>query len=84
MTGQDAEATDWFQKSADADAHGEIGKRSWYELIRINRKLHRPSEAQLALAAYNRIRTEQEQASAQQTQDWRKMTQHLDPQSQTE
>lgn len=84
LTGQDAEAADWFRKSANADAHGEIGKRSCYELVRIDRKLHRPAEAQLALAAYNRIRAEQEQASAQQTQDWRKMTQHADPQNPTE
>lgn len=73
--GRDQEAADWLGRSAAADKDGEIGKRSLYELVRVNRKLHRPDAAAAALADYNRIREAQEKASTQQVQDWKKLTQ---------
>ncbi len=73
--GKDQEAANWLQKSATGDHNGEIGKRSYYELTRIYRKLHRTEDAQAALADYNRIREAQEKASTQQVQDWKKLAQ---------
>ena len=75
LTGQDEESATWFAKSAAADPDGEIGKRSLYELSRVDRKLHRTADAERALAGYNRIRLAQESKSAQQVQDWKKLTQ---------
>ncbi len=74
-TGQDEESATWFTKAAAGDPDGEIGKRSLYELSRVDRKLHRPADAERALAGYNRIRLAQESRSAQQVQDWKKVTQ---------
>ncbi len=75
LTGQDEESATWFAKSAAADPDGEIGKRSLYELSRVDRKLHRAADAEQALAGYNKIRLAQESRSAQQVQDWKKVTQ---------
>ncbi len=72
---RDSDAVQWFTRAATADPGGEIGKRSFYELARLQRKLHHPEEAQTALAGYNRIRLAQDSASAQQVQDWKKLTQ---------
>jgi tetratricopeptide (TPR) repeat protein len=75
LTGQDEASATWFERSAAADPDGEIGKRSFYELSRVDRKLHRTADAEKALAGYNRIRLVQESRSAQQVQDWKKVTQ---------
>ncbi len=75
LTGRDEESATWFEQSAAADPEGEIGKRSFYELSRVDRKLHRTAEAEKALAGYNRIRLAQEGRSAHQVQDWKKVTQ---------
>ena len=72
--GQDEDALTWLQRSAQADTNGEIGKRSYYELARLYRKLRRNADAQTATAQYNRIREQQEKQSSQQVEDWKKLT----------
>ncbi len=73
--GKDEEAVQWLQRSAAADVAGEIGKRSWYELTRVDRRLHRPEDEKTALTNYNRIRLAQEAKSTQEIQDWKKLAQ---------
>lgn len=55
-TGQDAEAAELFEKTARENPDGEIGKRSYLELSRIYRRLHKTEDAQRALSNYNRLR----------------------------
>ena len=50
-SGKDAEAAEHLTKSAVGDAKGEVARRSYYELVRVYRKLHKPEEAEKALAA---------------------------------
>ena len=71
--GQDAEAADLLEKSAQADPNGEVGKRAYYELARIYRKLHKTDDAARALAAYNRMRERDENRKAATPADWRKL-----------
>ncbi len=73
--GRDEEATTWLHRSAAADANGEIGKRSWYELARVERKLHHADGERAALEQYNRIRLAQEAKNSQEIQDWKKLSQ---------
>ncbi len=72
--GKDAEASAWLEKSAAEDPTGEVGKRSFYELARVYRKLQRSAEAQKALAEYNRLRETQERQNAAKIEDWRKFS----------
>jgi len=53
---KDAEAAPWLEKSVHDDPNGEVGKRSFYELARVYRKLKRLPEAEKALATYNHLR----------------------------
>lgn len=71
--GSEVEAVEWLEKSAANDPSGEVGKRSFYELARVYRKLQRPDDAARALAEYTRRREQQEKKNAQQIQDWRKL-----------
>jgi len=73
--GRNEEAATWLRKSATEAGDGEIGKRAWYELTRVERKLHHTAEAQAALDQYNRIRETQEAKNTQEIQDWRKLSQ---------
>ena len=70
--GQDQEAVSWLEKSSRSD--GEIAKRSFYELTRVYRKLHRTEDAQAALTAYNRMRESEQANDARQVEDWRKLS----------
>ena len=72
--GQDAEALPWLENSARSDGSGEVAKRSYYELARIYRKLHRTAEGETALKEYNRIREREQAKDAKQVEDWRKFT----------
>jgi tetratricopeptide (TPR) repeat protein len=72
-SGQDAEAALLLEASAKADPEGEIGKRSYYELSRIYRKLQKPEDAQRTLAAYIRMRDRDEKQKADKLEDWRKI-----------
>ncbi len=69
--GEDQEAIAWLGKSAQG-ADREIAKRSFYELARAYRKLHRSADEQRALASYDRMRADEKQAS-KQGEDWRKL-----------
>jgi len=79
--GNNEEALVWLQKSAAGDHDGEVSKRSWYELSRLYRKLHRTEEAGSALANFNRIRQAQEKANYKQMQDWKKLAQSTEDRS---
>ncbi len=72
-SGQDAEAATMLERSSQGDADGEVGKRSFYELARLYRKMHKPEEAQKALAAYNRLRERDEKQKTDTLNDWRKL-----------
>jgi Flp pilus assembly protein TadD len=72
--GNDAEAVIWLEKSAAAEPSGEIGKRSFFELARVYRKLRRIADAQRAVEEYNRIREAQDKRDAKQVEDWRKLS----------
>jgi tetratricopeptide (TPR) repeat protein len=82
-SGQDAEAAGMLEKSAHEDANGEVGKRSYYELARIYRKLHKTEDAQRALAAYNQMREHDEKEKAATLADWRKINGSATPVDQT-
>ena len=71
--GQEAEAAEMLEKSAQADPNGEVGKRSYYELARIYRKMHKTGDAERTLAAYNRMRERDETQKAAPPADWRKL-----------
>jgi tetratricopeptide (TPR) repeat protein len=71
--GQYAEAATMLERSSQGDASGEVGKRSYYELARLYRKMHKPEEAQRALAAYDRLRERDERQKADDLSDWRKL-----------
>ena len=72
--GRDADAVPWLEKSAGAPGGGEVAKRSFYELARLYRKLQRPTDAERALAEYNRLRLAEEQDKSRQVEDWRKLS----------
>ena len=72
--GKDAEAAERLERSAQASPESEIGKRSYYELARLYRKMQRPADADKALQEYNRLREAQDKKNAQQVQDWRKLS----------
>jgi tetratricopeptide (TPR) repeat protein len=71
--GREPEAVKWLERSASGDSAGEVGKRSYYALGRIYRKLQRPADAQKAIAEYNRLRNAKEQSDAKQLEDWNKL-----------
>lgn len=73
--GNNTEAAEWLGKSAAADPQGEIGKRSFYELARLYRKLGRTDDAAKALARYNTLRevTDKDYNRLREGQDWRKL-----------
>lgn len=71
--GRNDEAVPWLQKSAAASGNLEIAKRSYYELTRVYHKLHQADAEQTALAAYNRLRVDEEKRGSQQVQDWKKL-----------
>ena len=73
LEGKDAEAVVWLERSSLADPSGEVGKRSYYELARVYRRLQRTADAQKALAEYNRLREAQEKQNAARVEDWRKL-----------
>ncbi len=73
---RDAEAVTWLERTAKADPNGEVGKRSYYELSRIYRKLKRPEDAERALTAYNQRRLQDEKQKADRLADWRKVDQN--------
>jgi tetratricopeptide (TPR) repeat protein len=72
-SGKDAEAAEHLKKSAAGDSKGEVGRRSYYELVRVYRKLHKPEDADKALAAYNSLRAADDKKNADKLADWRKL-----------
>jgi tetratricopeptide (TPR) repeat protein len=72
-SGKENEAVEHLKKSAEDDPKGEVGKRSYYELARIYRRLQKPAEAQKALALYNGLREQDDKRKADKLADWRKL-----------
>ena len=72
-SGQYEEAAAMLEKSSQGDADGEVGKRSYYELARLYRKLHKSDAAQKALTEYDRLRERDEKQKADTLSDWRKL-----------
>jgi tetratricopeptide (TPR) repeat protein len=72
-SGQNAEAAGILEKSAQEDPNGEVGKRAYYELARIYRKMHKTEDAQRTLAAYTSMRERDEKQKAATLADWRKL-----------
>ena len=70
---QDAEAVSLLEKTAQSDPKGELGKRSYYELSRLYRKMHRPEDAARTLASYHRLRETEDARNSGQVTDWRKL-----------
>jgi tetratricopeptide (TPR) repeat protein len=73
--GDDEQAVLWLKKAADAGGARDVTQRAYYELTRVYRKLHRPSDAQAALAQFNQLRIAQEKQGNQQVEDWKKLGQ---------
>lgn len=73
--GQNEQAATVLADAAKQDSDGEIGERSYFELARVCRKLHREADAQTAIENYNRIRSALQQAGNQEAQDWRRLNQ---------
>ena len=73
--GKDEEAIEWLKKSASGASSGEAAKRSYYELTRLYRKMHRPDQERAAMAEYNRLRIADEKKGSEQIQDWKKLDQ---------
>lgn len=71
--GRDAEAVLALENSAEGSPTGELGRRSFYELARVYRRMQQPAKASESLMAYNRLRQAEEQRSAQKIEDWRKI-----------
>lgn len=71
--GKTEEARTWLEKSVKDNSSGEVAKRSYYELIRLYRKMQLPAEANRALAEYTKLRELADKQSAKQVQDWRKL-----------
>ncbi len=66
LSNRDEEAATLLEQTAKADPDGEVGKRSYLELSRLYRRLHKPADAERALTAYNRLR-------ATKSEDWQKL-----------
>lgn len=69
-----------FAKAAAAfgratQVSGEIQQRSWYELSHIYRRLGQNEKAQAAVAKYQELKTQADQASARNVQDFLKLNQ---------
>ncbi|MDQ2840570.1 MAG: tetratricopeptide repeat protein [Acidobacteriota bacterium] len=69
----EVEAVTWLERTAKSDPKGELAKRSYYELSRLYRKMHRPEDAARTLAAYNHLRESDDLRNAGHAADWRKL-----------
>jgi len=76
-SGQDTEAAEILENSAHEDADGEVGKRAYYELARIYRKMHKTEDVQRTLAAYKRLRERDDKKKAGTLEDWRKLNRSI-------
>jgi tetratricopeptide (TPR) repeat protein len=71
VEGKDEEAVQSFKRATQLD--GEMQRRAWYELSQVYRRMGNTAEARAAVAKYEQLRHAADEASAKQTEDWRKL-----------
>jgi tetratricopeptide (TPR) repeat protein len=67
------EAADHLEKAVKIASQGEVARRAFYKLAQVYRNLHRPADAQNALAEFQKLTDRTAMQGAQQISDWRKM-----------
>jgi tetratricopeptide (TPR) repeat protein len=71
VEGQEQQAVLAFQRATTLD--GEMQRRAWYQLSQVYRQLGKTEEARAASASYQQLRRAADEASAKETEDWRKL-----------
>jgi len=66
LIGQDESALKHFQAAAKSETDPEVLQQAWYQLGMVLRRLHRMSEAQQAMATFQRLKNEQAEKSQEQ------------------
>lgn len=65
LLGNDAAAAALLEKATATDSDPEIVQQAWYQLGLLYRRLHRPDDAQRALATFQRLKDASAEASQQ-------------------
>ena len=65
LLGQDGAALKVFQRAVTTEKDEEVLQQSWYQLGIVYRRLHRMTEAQQAMATFQRLKDEQAEKSLQ-------------------
>lgn len=65
LLGNDAAAVQRLEQAAATDSDPEIVQQSWYQLGLLYRRLHRPEDAQRALAKFQKLKDQSAEASQQ-------------------
>jgi len=65
LLGNDAAAVADLEKAAATDSDPEILQQTWYQLSLLYRRLHRPEDAQKALATFQKLKDASAEASQQ-------------------
>ena len=66
LLGQDESALKHFQTASSAEADPEVLQQAWFQLGIVLRRLHRMTEAQQAIATFQRLKNEQAEKSQEQ------------------
>ncbi len=65
LLGNDATAVKYLERAAATDSDSEIVLQAWYQLGLLYRRLHRPEDAQRALATFQKLKDASSEASQQ-------------------
>lgn len=65
LLGDDAAAVKHLEHAAATDSDPEIVQQAWYQLSLVYRRLHRPEDAQRALATFQKLKDASSEASQQ-------------------
>ena len=65
LLGNDSSAAALLEKTTVTDGDPEIVQQAWYQLGLLYRRLHRPDDAQRALATFQRLKDASAEASQQ-------------------
>jgi tetratricopeptide (TPR) repeat protein len=63
LLGQDGAALEMFQRAVTTEKDEEVLQQSWYQLGIVYRRLHRMTEAQRAMATFQRLKDEEAEKS---------------------
>lgn len=66
LLGEDTQAMDHFQRSTASETDPEVLQQSWFQLGIVYRRLHRMSEAQQAMAMFQKLKNEEAEKSQEQ------------------